>query len=60
MRCIIQIGNIVSDILVKNRKLLTLIIHGTDAPLYTNKIYPTPYIPHTCQIRHMVGNKFIG
>ena len=36
----------VSEILVlmKNRNLLNLIIHGTEALLYTNKIYPTPYI----------------
>ena len=34
----------VSEILVKNRKLLTLIIHGTEVLLYTNEIYPTLYL----------------
>ena len=41
----IFVGNIVFEILVKNQKLLTLIIHGTEVPLYTNKIYPAVYIP---------------
>ena len=30
---------------MKNRKLFTLFIHGTEAPLYMKKIYPAPYIP---------------
>ena len=38
------VGYIVSEILMKNRKLLTLIILGMKAPLYTNKIYPALYI----------------
>ena len=29
----------------EKRKLLTLIIHGTEALLYTKEIYSTPYIP---------------
>ena len=41
----IFVGYIVSEILVKNWKLLALIFHSTEAPLYTNKIYPTPYVP---------------
>ena len=31
----IFVGNKVSGILVKNRKLLMLVIQGTEAPLYT-------------------------
>ena len=30
---------------MKNRKLLTLIIHDTEAPLYTNEIFPALNIP---------------
>ena len=30
---------------MKTGELLTLVIHGTKAPLYTNKIYPAPYVP---------------
>ena len=41
----ISIGSIVSEILLENRKLLTLKIHGTRAPVYTKKIHPAPYIP---------------
>ena len=39
------VGYKVSQILMKNRKLLTLIIHGQVAPLYTKNIYPALYIP---------------
>ena len=39
----IFVGYIVAEILVKNRKLLTLIVLGTRPPLYINKIYPAPY-----------------
>ena len=42
----IFVGNTVFEILVKNRQLLKLIIHGTETPLYDiNKRYPSPYIP---------------
>ena len=34
-----------SEILLKNRKLFTLITHCREAPLYTKKIYTAPYIP---------------
>ena len=43
--------NIVSEILVKNQKLLTLIINGTE------KIYPTLYIPYVGHVRCVVDNK---
>ena len=47
----IFVGYIVSEIFVENLKLLTQIIHGIEALLYTKNIYPVPYIPHTGQIR---------
>ena len=39
------VGYKVFEILLKNRKLLTVITNGKRAPLDTNKIYPAPYIP---------------
>ena len=41
----IFVGEIFSEILVKNRKLFTLIIHGTEVSLYTNKVHHALYIP---------------
>ena len=44
---------------MENRKLLRLIIHGTEALLYTNKIYSAPYIPLLlAHVQRMVGNEF--
>ena len=55
--CYIFVSYIVSEILVKNWKLLTLIIHGTEAPLYTKKYICSPYfLLYTCQILHVVNN----
>ena len=53
------LGYIVSEILVKNLKLLILIVHGMEALLYKNKTYPSRYIlsPYTAQILHAVINK---
>ena len=42
----IFLGNIVFEILVKKRKLLTLVIHSTGAPVYTKtKIHPGLHFP---------------
>ena len=50
---------LVSKILVKNQKLLTLNIHGRKAPLYTKiSIYiPLRISPYTGQKRYAVDNK---
>ena len=45
----------VSEILVKNQKLMTLIIHGTEAPLYKKRYILTS--PCIDQIRLMLDNK---
>ena len=50
----ILVDYIVSEILVKSLKLLTLIIHGVEVLLYTTKMYPTP---HTGPIRSVLDNK---
>ena len=50
----ILVGYIVSEILVKSLKLLTLIIHGVEALLYTSKMYPTQ---HTDPIPCVVDSK---
>ena len=47
---------------MKNGKFLTVIIHGTEAMLYTEKIYPVPgapYIPHIGCLPHVVDNKIM-
>ena len=43
--------------LVKNQKLLTLVIHGTKALLYTKKYIPVCISPYLGQIRRVVDNK---
>ena len=41
----IFVSCILSEILLKNRKLFTLMIHSTGAPVYTKKIHPGLYFP---------------
>ena len=42
---------------MKKQKLLTLIFHGTEAPLYTKKYIPLCISPYTGQIQLAVDNK---
>ena len=54
----IFVAYIFSKILVRNQKLLTPIIHGTEVPLYTIKyilLHISPYMGH---IYLAVENKF--
>ena len=51
------IHNIVSEILVKNRKLFTLIIHGTEALLYTKKYIPLHISFYMAEISLALDNK---
>ena len=48
---------LVSEILGKNQKLLTLIICDTEVPLYTKKYIPLRISHCTGQIRCVVDNK---
>ena len=58
-RLLVHVGYIVSEILVKKRKLFTLIIHCTEVPLYKN-IYILFHIsPYTGQIWLAMDNKYI-
>ena len=40
-----------------NLKLMTVVIHGTWAPVYTKKYTPVCISPYLGQIRHVVDNK---
>ena len=55
----IFVGYIVSEILVKSQRLLTLIIHGTEAPLYTKKKISRSVYPLYGSNRLAVDNKIL-